>query len=92
MRDVSFSTSKPGERSAVVRYDAKSLRVEGLACSSIASPQPLARLVNTRDAWIPSASAPEGIQVLVEVTGEQSRDCLLLGATSMGRQACSYSR
>jgi hypothetical protein len=85
MRDITLAGAPGEERPALVCDDVKGLDVSGLRTVSVASRQPVVKLIHTRGAWLRDCAAPKGAQAFLRLEGERTGEiavssCDLRGA------------
>jgi polygalacturonase len=93
LRNIELIAAKPDARPAIVCDDVDDMIISGLEASAPASRRPVVDLRDTTHAFITTTRAPEGVDTLVLVTGERSKNIVSSGnAVAENQEALRFSK
>lgn len=91
LRNQEFKSAAKEARPAIFCEDVKDLDIVGLRSLPIVGTQPTVKLVQTKQAFLQSCSAPAGTKIFLEVNGDKSEGIVLTGSNLLAAQQAAQS-
>jgi hypothetical protein len=86
LRNVEFRSVAQEMRPAIVCEDVKNLDIDVLRALPIVGTEPTVKLIQTRQAWLRSCSAPAGAKTFLEIKGGEKEGVFLTGCNLSGAE------